>query len=243
MSVSVDNRGLGRIKDRPDERDHPLRRYLSPVRTPARYSRLAQLGPVTDQGNTPQCVAYSSSTLKTHHERRQHRRTYLFDQPRLYAECKQRDGIPEQDGTYIRTALDLLRHGGAGRQGRVWEQDAPRYRIERYARLHTIAEIEETIRYVGAVIIGMDWSDEWRQPQPPYILDTPRGFWVGGHAFVIAGYDRRAGLFEMRNSWGTGWADQGCARITYREVERQLNLPEWRAADCWAVVDYILERA
>jgi hypothetical protein len=35
----------------------------------------------------------------------------------------------------------------------------------------------------------------------------------GGHSMLIVGYDLDQGTYLLRNSWGTGWGDQGYARV------------------------------
>jgi C1A family cysteine protease len=38
---------------------------------------------------------------------------------------------------------------------------------------------------------------------------------AGGHCVTIVGYDDAAGYWMCKNSWGTGWGDQGWFRIAY----------------------------
>ncbi len=238
MDTTV-TKGTGRIVDPPDERDHLVRTYLKPRPSPTRFSRLAQLGPVLDQGNFPKCVTHGASTVKTQQERRDHRRTYLFDVHELYRLCKLHDGIPHLDGTYTRTALDLMHKIGYGRMGKPWETDAGRYKIKAYARLRTIAEMEETIRYIGPVLIGLDWDASWSWRST--LLDTPTTIRpAGGHLMCIGAYDRAAERFTIRNSWGVDAHTGGNVEITYHEIERQLALPDWQSADVWSVVDLTL---
>lgn len=69
-----------------------------------------------DQGQTSACVGFSSSRMQSLYNRT------LYDGATLYRECKKRDGIPNQDGTYIRIAFDVLREKGPWRRspaGRV----------------------------------------------------------------------------------------------------------------------------
>ncbi len=235
----IEEKGFGRYIDPIDERDHSIRRYLAPRPTPSRFSRMQQLGPTLDQGNFPKCVTHGAATVKCQQERRDHRRTYLFDVHRLYAECKKVDGIPMLDGTFTRVALDIMHKTGYARLGKPWEQDAPRYKIKAYARLRTIAEIEEAIRHIGPVLIGMDWLRGWNWRS--ILLDTPQQIIpVGGHLMVIGAYDRPAERFTIRNSWGVDAHTGGNVDITYREIERQLGLPDWQSADVWSVVDTVL---
>lgn len=53
---------------------------------------------------------------------------------------------------------------------------------------------------------------------------------VGGHAVAIVGYDDSKQVFIVRNSWGTGWGDQGYFYMPYAYVSNQ-DL----ATDFWVI--------
>jgi len=55
-----------------------------------------------NQGQTSECVAFSSS------EERSLATRGTFDPNWLYARCKERDGMPNQDGTLIRVAYGCV---------------------------------------------------------------------------------------------------------------------------------------
>lgn len=40
---------------------------------------------------------------------------------------------------------------------------------------------------------------------------------VGGHALVVVGYNDSSGVFELMNSWGPNWGDNGFFRMSYRD--------------------------
>jgi C1A family cysteine protease len=43
----------------------------------------------------------------------------------------------------------------------------------------------------------------------------PREALLGGHAVLAVGYDDRAGVFFVRNSWGSAWGDRGYCTMPY----------------------------
>ncbi len=55
----------------------------------------------------------------------------------------------------------------------------------------------------------------------------------GGHAVVAVGYDdgkrigSRRGALLIRNSWGTGWGENGCGWLPYAYVESGLAVDFW----------------
>lgn len=57
------------------------------------------------------------------------------------------------------------------------------------------------------VAVGLSITDAWDAPDE--VLPAPSGPVVGGHAVLLVGYDAPAELWRCRNSWGTGWAQEG----------------------------------
>lgn len=53
---------------------------------------------------------------------------------------------------------------------------------------------------------------------------------LGGHAFLLDGFDRKRGLVWMRNSWGTGWRFGGRAALT---ADSLAHLRDFWAFDGW----------
>jgi len=148
-----------------------------------------------------------------------------------------------QDGTYINDALDLMKTKGIVKRlpdEKYMDFDnillsmfnnAKRYPISSYVRLFensqgtpgTINErvipVKKSLSEGKPVIIGMNTPDSfdnatdlWLPSESPYI-----GY--GGHAMCVVGYDdnKYGGAFEILNSWGADWGNDGFIWISYHD--------------------------
>ena len=101
---------LGAHPSPPDPRDWPLQ--LAPLTVPLPRRFVCNgMGPVLDQGDKPQCVAYASSGSQTWRAKRDAEGVVDFDESWLYVRCKAIDGIPG-DGTDGRSAMRVLKGSG-----------------------------------------------------------------------------------------------------------------------------------
>ena len=46
---------------------------------------------------------------------------------------------------------------------------------------------------------------------------------LGGHAILLVGYNDAESYFIVKNSWGTGWGEDGFFRIAYSEMNTVIN--------------------
>lgn len=51
----------------------------------------------------------------------------------------------------------------------------------------------------------------------------------GGHGVVIVGYDDTKQCFIVKNSWGTGWGENGYFRIAYSQVNNEVDAKKRKA--------------
>ncbi len=228
---------LGRIPSPDDPRDWPIRSLLdvaslTPV-LPARH-RDRILGRTLDerydQGDTSSCVGQSTGLVKRVQERRDLRRDVGIVPVRIWEESKNADGLGDVNanrGTYIRTALELLRTGAPTRS-KSWD---PRMRIASYYRISTVDEARAAIFATGPIVVGATWYESWFTPDEDGILPDPDRE-VGGHAFVLYGYSDDLRAFYAANSWGTGWADHGDFVVPYEFFGERRPVDEaWKLVD------------
>ncbi len=164
---------------------------------------------VYDQGQTPHCVAYSTSKVVNWFNH------YAYDAEWLYARCKEVDGMPHEDGTNARAACDILRSKGHWR--RIKGKDTKTGPDKRHGiASNTWAASVDEIRSVFAsrpqpVLIGIPWHEAWFSPVEKHSGE----FWlqdmehagpvVGGHEIAIFACSDRKQAFGLSNTWGNGW--------------------------------------
>jgi hypothetical protein len=178
--------GLGRLYA-PDPRDrfHPMAAVL-PAATARTIRYWNDSGWWGDQGQTPECVAFSTMHWLadgpiTHPKR-------PFEDPdRFFTEI---GGGP--DGAVVRDAFKRLQALGV---------------VGSYHWATRIEDVDVALLEVGPVVIGIDWYEEMFSPDPRGFV-TPGGQVAGGHAIevngIVAGHH-----YRLKNSWGRGWGHSG----------------------------------
>ena len=235
--------------DPPDLRDrlyNPTLRPLLAELNARPFEDPDWLARVQNQGSTSACTGFALAAMVDLLEQRAH--PDLPHEPTscymLYYMARRYDEIPGDDPSIGSTARGGMKawhqHGACRRRywdsldhdpttaDPEWQADAFRSPLGAYFRVdHTeIADLHAAINETGAVYVTAMIHDGWYTPDPetgaiPY-SSTSRE--VGGHAFLLVGYDQRG--FWIQNSWGTGWGKQGFARLSYGD---------WRAHswDAW----------
>ena len=214
---------LGRRENPLDARDglHSMAMVLPGVPTPLPATKMWRGGGFRlDQGQRGECVGFAGAAwlqcLPTYN------RVTNLDGRDLYAACKAIPGEPwpNQEGTSSRYLMEVLRAQG---------------RVARYLWGTTPAEVNEWVRGVGPVLIGIEWYTEFFNPDADGLLHLG-GSVAGGHEVLVRGYNARNDLYRIRNSWGSAWGDRGEAWI--RGVDLYHLLFE-RNGDCVGIVEAV----
>jgi hypothetical protein len=166
-------------------------------------------------------------------------------------------------GTCISWALDIMKEPGLPRRNDLEQagdfktvplasyEQSPKFPIADYAILFQsgrgetgsgarVQAVKKSLSEGKPVIIGMNTpgsfhtaASPWRPPE------DPRVDW-GGHAMCVVGYDdaKYGGAFEIQNSWGDDWGDDGYIWIGYdvfadfvnQAYEMIENIEAWKDA-------------
>jgi Papain family cysteine protease len=164
----------------------------------------------------------------------------------VYEEAKPASDVFCQEGTSLFNALEILKDMGTvkisdfGMQcgqtiTKTLERKATEFKVKDYRRLFDLGTkdkvpfVKKSIAENRPVVIGIQCCAEsflnakgvesWKlQAQ-----DNPNP--DGGHALTVIGYDDNyhgegKGAFELMNSWGTAWGDQGFIWMSYEDFNR-----------------------
>lgn len=179
-----------------DERD---KNFLVPKMavSPSVRHKFYPTGPILDQGNTPQCVAYSSVQFLMTGPVVNH---YPEGPPDLYTKCQLIDEWKDSphDGTSVRASMQVLQAVGY---------------LSEYNWAYDVGTVVNYLLTRGPMVLGTNWSEDMFNPdEKGFIRYT--GTVVGGHAYLLMGVnldlpcsDGTKGAFRMQNSWGMGWGN------------------------------------
>jgi hypothetical protein len=192
---------LGR-RPAPDDRDadYPVARLLSeraPKLPKTRYwNANAYWG---NQKTHPHCVGYAwTHWLKAGPNTQ---RAHQPDPRAVYFEAQKVDEFRGEnyEGTSVRAGAKVLQGRGL---------------IESYWWAGDVEQVAEAVLGVGPVVVGTTWFYNMNVPDPAEKFRLrPIGEELGGHAYLLDGYNSKTRVFRVKNSWSRAWADQGHARL------------------------------
>jgi hypothetical protein len=106
-----------------------------------------------------------------------------------------------------------------------WQLKA--YRITGYYTVErSIEAIKEAVSKTGPVPCIMEIYDDFFYYRSG-IYNYVSGNSLGRHAVTVVGYDDPGRYFIAKNSWGTGWGENGFFRIAYSELSLPVLFGSW----------------
>lgn len=223
------------IPDLPDARDYKFDQFIAkPTKLPSSASIRDALERICDQGPLGSCTANS---LNVHYDfARVKQGLSIINPSRLFIYYNERSiegTVGFDSGAMLRDGIKSMANQGICGEKR-WPYDLIRYRskpsdkcyivaktylIKEYLKL-TLDDLKSCLALGHAFVFGFSVydsfeSDEVAQSGIVPIPDIKKESMLGGHAVCAVGYNDDPGHFEIRNSWGLDWGDQGHFYLPY----------------------------
>lgn len=211
------------------------------VKLPDKVDLSSLCGPIRDQGDAGFCHSFAGAALKNVQEHQEKRYAMNLSPLYLARRVKQIDSFAGQEGSDLLSVCKALMDTGAVQEVQdPFERYVPgslafppytgngyAYKIKNYARCTETAEIKQALSLGKPVLLGIQCTPEIYDvdQNDPYIPLPDKLVSIGGHAVLIVGYDDtlthdgHKGHFEIQNSWGTEWGDNGFGWIPYDYIE------------------------
>ena len=199
-------------------------------------SLVKQFPTARDQRARGTCVAFASiAFLEFHLSAQAGERVARHAEQFVYWACKAGDGLPDTEGTFVRTARDVLRRRGAclnstwkyrplpvpGNEGQgppppgaVDEAKQAKWRPAKSVKARDPAAIRAVLDQRRPVVLSVltfpSWDFGVTAETGEIAMPFPGEVSDGGHAICLVGYELNDGVpgggaFILRNSWGTAW--------------------------------------
>lgn len=210
--------------------------------------------PVEDQGNIGSCTAQTGVGLLEYYENRAFGR--FIDASRLFLYKATRNYLQwsGDTGAYLRSTMAAMVLFGVPPE-RYAPYDTARfddepdaftysfaanYKSIRYYRLDpsgtapddVLARVKKYLRFGYPSMFGFTVYN-FGNADGEFEFPSPQDAVQGGHAVVAVGYDddrkvgTEKGALQIRNSWGTGWGEDGYGWLPYKYVTEGLAVDFW----------------
>lgn len=233
----------GHVRDSIDFRDriHPRKKLFAKL--PVVVDLRGKCSPIVDQGQLQSCTANAIASglreyleLSTYGTLTPLSRLFLY-----YYERVLEGSVTKDAGAQIRDGMKVLQ-----KQGVCPESDDPYdiakfaetpslaaqhkalfYRITEYHRVTCLSALKTALAQNKPVVVGFAVYESFestvvaRTSVVPMPIRGERR--LGGHAVLAVGYDDTKGWVVIRNSWGTGWGDQGYCYMPYPVFKKLAN--------------------
>jgi hypothetical protein len=94
--------------------------------------------------------------------------------------------------------------------------------IQSYRHAFGEEDLLQGVMRHGPALVGTNWYSAMHMPGRNAVLKVA-GRVVGGHAYVVRGYDNRMQSYRIINSWGAQWGQSGEAWISRKDMARLLR--------------------
>lgn len=246
-------RGYGWVPDLPDHRDSMLSVDMEQVTPLPSYINLCDSGympPVYDQGQLGSCTA-NAIAAAIEYARNVQRVEANFTPSRLFIYYNERvieRTIHSDSGAMIRDGIKTVHNQGACSEA-LWQYrimsfdsqpprkcytEASKHKVSSYQRVQrNINQMRGCLAAGHPFVFGFSVYSSFESGEVASTgrveLPAAGESLLGGHAVLAVGYQDAQRRFIVRNSWGSGWGQNGYFTMPYEYLlEPTLSADFWR---------------
>lgn len=219
------------VKQSPiDRRDWKVSAIYPKMALPEVVDHVPNMQPIRDQGTQGSCAAMGGAAMKEWQENKDVGLNEYMSPQFIY---NNREDLTEE-GMYMRDLMEILKekgdcleklfpYGTMGKPSIEVLMNASKYKTLNYASIDTIDDLKISLYTNGPCIIAIPVYNYTER----LWFKRPGDTMLGGHAMCVAGYNKYG--FAIRNSWGTGWGQNGYCLMPYEDFGMQWEL--WSTCD------------
>lgn len=201
---------------------------------------------IKNQSTVSSCVAHALSSIIEYYNSVQRNDPTEMSTGYIYG--NRTNSEHKDSGMVMRDALDVVKNYGdvpkdcfphnvetpialklfERKADELYEVGRPN-RISEYCRINTVNAAKLALSAGVPLLMAMEWYEDMTVVDG--VLKTNYVGYGGGHCMFIYGWDERG--WKVQNSWGEDWGVNGTFILPY----------EMGMAECWAVLDDIVEGA
>ena len=238
-------RSYGAIFSNVDVRDYQMVCAASDIEFPEEFE--LKTVRIKDQGQIGRCVATALSSIIEYYNHKQNGDDTEMSPGYIYG--NRRNSDHKGPGMIMRDALDVVsKFGDVAVHDFPYDYEAPDiiecfdrkaeklfdtgypHRISEYCRVNTVAAAKLALTAGVPLLMAMEWYEDMEVDENGVLHSDYIGY-AGGHCMFIYGWNERG--WKIQNSWSSEWGIDGCFVLPY----------EMGMAECWAVLDDIVEGA
>jgi C1A family cysteine protease len=245
----------GYLRDAQDARDFTFQTVRpATVALPPMVDLRRLCSPVRDQGQLGSCTGFAIAVGMREFLERKNTGAFVKLSPLFlyYEERKIENTISQDAGAQPRDGMKVLAQMGCAPETddpyniKLFTKaptakavkDAAKFKIASYHRLNSLMEMQQCLVGGNGFVLGFVVYDSFesaavakngKMPMP-----QPSEKQLGGHAVFAAGYKTDpkwpgGGYLIIKNSWSTGWGDQGYFYMPFAYVQPHLVTDAWTA--------------
>lgn len=231
----------GHVKDTLDHRDYiyKINKNIAQAKLPAKFTLNKTMPPVLDQQSLGSCVSNAVCNALGFLNLKMNKPVNLKSRLFNYYNTRVLEGTIDSDsGCQIRNAIKISNQIGNCYEI-TWPYDIAKFKNKptnstyTEANSHKITVYQRVTQNRNAIkaclvsgfpiIIGFMCYNTLFNPSVERTGDilnpTRRDYIIGGHCVLITGYNDATQRYEIMNSWGTDWGNNGYGSIPYSYVE------------------------